>query len=257
MTDETSPLRAAASIIVVRHQPASAPHFLMIERAQGMRFAGGAMVFPGGAVDPADVEHAQLLSPEGDVDDMAARIAAVREAIEEAGLVLGWDGGPPDAARSLALREALRSGVGLAQAAQALDLAFDFSSLIPFARWCPPTRVLHKRYDTRFFLAVVEEVPDWLTPDGGETARLVWHSARDVLDEADAGRAKIIFPTRRNLERLAQYGSVAALLDHAHSTPVSLISPWIETRDDMEHLCIPEGLGYPVTSEPLSSAHRG
>ena len=102
-----------------------------------------------------------------------------------------------------------------------------------------------------------EVVADQLLPDGSESVRLAWHSAREVLEEADAGRAKIIFPTRRNLERLALCDSIEALIEHARHYPVEIVTPWIEARNGIDHLCIPEGLGYPVTSEPLSSAKRG
>jgi hypothetical protein len=37
---------------------------------------------------------------------------------------------------------------------------------------------------------------------------------------------------------------------------VRTITPWIEARADGEHLCIPDDLGYPVTSEPLARAIR-
>lgn len=221
-----------------------------------MHFAGGAMVFPGGAVDEADREHAARLAPEADRDDIAARIAVVRETIEECGLALGLSGGVMTDGAAKALREALKQGRSLAEVAEALSLTFDFDHLIPFARWCPPTTVAMRRYDTRFFLAVVDEVPDALSPDGGETTRLVWHTAQEVLDEADAGRAHIIFPTRRNLERLAQCSSVEALAAHARAHPVAVIEPWVEMREGREHLCIPEGLGYPVTAEPLSNVRR-
>lgn len=256
MTNQPQFARPAASVIVARHNPEGAPYFLMQERAGAMPFAGGAMVFPGGAVDPADVEHASVFTPVDNLDDLAARIAVVRESIEECGLVLGLGGEALIAGQALALRQALKSGVTLADAVEALGLTLNFDRLIPFTRWRPPANAVNRRYDTRFFLAVVDDVPEDMSPDGGETVRLVWHTAQELLDEADAGRAKIIFPTRRNLERLAQCESIAALVAHAHAHRADLIEPWVEVRGGIEHLCIPEGLGYPVTSEPLSNAQR-
>ncbi len=225
-----------------------------------MSFAGGAMVFPGGAVDESDLAHARELLAGGDADieEMAARIAAVRETIEECGLLLTVDGSSANSAITTALRDSLKSGKGLAGAAGEHGIAFDFKQLIAFARWCPPARVTHKRFDTRFFLVVLEEqgAGDDLLPDGDESVRLVWHSAREVLEQADAGRAKVIFPTRRNLERLAQCQTLEELVEHARQYPVDIVIPRIETREGIDHLCIPEGLGYPVTSEPLSTAKR-
>ncbi len=38
---------------------------------------------------------------------------------------------------------------------------------------------------------------------------------------------------------------------------VVMVSPTIEKRDDGAHLCIPEGIGYPITSEPMDAVQRG
>ena len=77
-----------------------------------------------------------------------------------------------------------------------------------------------------------------------------------MLAEAGAGRATIIFPTRRNLERLALFQGFDAAVAHARAYEVRTITPWVEARDDGEHLCIPDDLGYPVTSEPVSTVRR-
>tara|TARA_R110000787_G_scaffold8958_1_gene31096 strand:- start:426 stop:1232 length:807 start_codon:yes stop_codon:yes gene_type:complete len=254
---ENPGLRSAATLIVARDTSDGAPDFLMIERSQTMAFAGGAMVFPGGAVDAADREYARTLDKAADHDDLAARIAAIREAIEECGLALGLSGGSSNPEAVDAMRAALKSGRTFAAIADEMALALDYDQLVPFTRWCPPGDAVHKRFDTRFYITRWDSDEGLLSPDGSETAGLGWYRARDMLAEADAGRAKIIFPTRRNLERLAQFDSVGALLDHARSFSPKLISPWVERRDGVDHLCIPDDAGYPVTSEPLTSAARG
>jgi 8-oxo-dGTP pyrophosphatase MutT (NUDIX family) len=251
---DENPPRPAATLIVVRDNPGAMPSFLMTERSSSMRFAAGAWVFPGGAVDDADRAHAGQLPMSLDLDDLAARIAAVRETVEECGLVLALRQAAPQQSAKL-LRTSLGSGAGFATAAIEAGLAFDFDVLVPFARWCPPPQI-SRRFDTRFYIAVAGEGHDAATPDGTETARLAWLTAGEVLDRANSGAARIIFPTRRNLERLSQFASAQELVDHARAHPVELISPWIEKRDGRDHLCIPEGLGYPVTSEPIESATR-
>jgi len=250
--------RPAASLIVVRTGTGTGgvPQFLMIERAASMSFAGGAVVFPGGAVDEADRVWAMALNAAADADDLAARIAAVRETIEETGLVPALEGSAVPAERAAALRRVLHAGRSLAEAAAEHMFAFDFDALVPFARWCPPSGAKSRQYDTRFYIAVVADHEHAIEADGNETTSLGWHSADEVLERARQGRASVIFPSRRNLERLAQFGSVAELLDHARAQPVSLIMPWVEARDGVDHLCIPEGMGYPVTSEPLATARR-
>jgi hypothetical protein len=67
-------------------------------------------------------------------------------------------------------------------------------------------------------------------------------------------RLQMIYPTRRNLERLAQFSSFAEVCDHVAATVQEVISPWTEYRNGIEMLCIPENLGYPVSAAPLSQA---
>ena len=239
----------AATVIVMRETAGGPPELLIVERARAMSFAGGALVFPGGRVDPGD--HVLAITLDGDPEDLAARIAAVRETIEEAGVAVGVtvpDVAIPDLQRRLYADEAM--GALLDEVGGALDLA----ALVPFARWLP-AGVHHKVFDTRFYLA---RAPHGAEPvvDGNENVRVFWASARAVLDAADRGEATIIFPTRRNLERLALFASFADAASDARAHPVRTITPWIETRDDGRHLCIPDDLGYPITSEPLSRAIR-
>jgi 8-oxo-dGTP pyrophosphatase MutT (NUDIX family) len=75
----------AATVVLLRDGPA-ALEVLMLRRDAGLAFAGGAWVFPGGRIDPAD--HGS-----GGDDDLerSARHAASREAFEEAGVVVDPD----------------------------------------------------------------------------------------------------------------------------------------------------------------------
>lgn len=249
-------VRSAASLIVARDREGGAPQFLMIERAASLSFAGGAVAFPGGAVDEADRAWAMSLGRTADADDAAARIAAIRETIEETGFVPALERGALTADRAASLRQALHAGRSLAELATELTLGFDLRALVPFARWCPPSGAALRQYDTRFYIAVASGHDHAVEADGTETASLGWHGADEILERASEGRATILFPSRRNLERLAQFASVAELLDHARAQPVSLITPWVEARDGVDHLCIPEGMGYPVTSEPVRTVRR-
>ncbi len=239
----------AATLIVMRERDEDAPELLIVERSAAMRFAGGALVFPGGRVDPGD--HALAALHRGDPDDVAARIAAIRETIEEAGLAIGVSG----LADSEAARADLYGGTPVGEVLMGLDL--DLDMLVPFARWLPPGDVSHKVFDTRFYLARLPEgAGDAAVVDGNENVRMFWATARDVLDMADRGEARIIYPTRRNLERLAQFASFAEAVADARAHRIEAITPWVETRDGEELLCIPEGLGYPVTSQPVKAVFR-
>jgi hypothetical protein len=131
-------------------------------------------------------------------------------------------------------------------------LAID--KLIPFARWCPNWE---KAFDTHFFLADLGTGAVDVTVDATENTRLFWCSAAEGLRRADTDEIHIIFPTRRNLERLAQFASFAEACAQAEAIPVQTISPRQQEREGEVWLTIPEGLGYPVTAQPMSSVRRG
>ncbi|HXH16435.1 MAG TPA: NUDIX domain-containing protein [Sphingomonas sp.] len=243
----------AATLVVFRDRAAGPPELLLVERAKAMAFAGGALVFPGGRVDPGDHALAALLD-RGD-DETAARIAAIRETIEEAGLPVGLSPIPSvDAFERL--RTALHAGTAFGQALADAGTRIDRDALTYFARWRPAHA--HARiFDTRFYLARLPIDAPAPRVDATENVRLFWATAAEVLAEADAGRATIIFPTRRNLERLAGFADFATAVADASTYPIRTVTPWTEQRDGIEHLCIPDDLGYPVTSEPMSDAVRG
>ena len=243
----------AATVIVMRDRVDGPPELLMVERAQSMAFAGGALVFPGGRIDPGDRLLAAMIAPD-DVDEAAHRIAAIRETIEEAGIALALDPAP-DTAALAEIRARLHAGDPFAAALTAAGTTIVLDQLVPLARWLP-TGLPHRVFDTRFYLAqLAPGAPDPVA-DQGETTRAFWATAADVLAQADAGRATIIFPTRRNLERLAQHRSHAEAVADARAHPVRPITPWVEDHDGTAHLCIPDDLGYPVVTQRLRDARR-
>lgn len=241
----------AATLILFREAAAGPPQILMVERAAAMAFAPGAMVFPGGRIDPGD--HA-LADTQGESDDAPARIAAIRETIEEAGVAIGLSPSP-DAATIGQLRAALHAGRPFAGALAAAGLTLDLPALTPFARWRPNHRTT-RLFDTLFLLARAPQFAQ-AQVDGTENRRLTWTTAAAMLAAADAGRATIIYPTRRTLERLARFATYEEAVADAAAHPIRAITPFIASRDGVAHLCIPDDLGFPVTAEPLDQASRG
>ena len=92
----------AATLVLMREAEAGPPELLVTERTGQMAFAAGALVFPGGRIDPDDHDSAAGFA----LPDAAARIAAIRETIEETGLAIGLRPAP-DAAATGALREGI------------------------------------------------------------------------------------------------------------------------------------------------------
>ena len=252
MSEDLPPPIPAATLIVMRATGSGAPEILMMERAANMAFAAGALVFPGGRIDADDHASAAALAP--GLPDAVARIAAIRETIEETGIAPALLPAPaPDVAADL--RAGIAAGTPFVGLLSAAGLSLDLDALTPFARWCPNFREA-RRFDALFYLAEAPPGGHAASADLAEAVRTFWASAADVLAEIEAGRAHAIFPTRRNLERLARFASLDEARADAARHPVERITPWVEEREGGRHVCIPEGMGYPVTSEPYESARR-
>ncbi|HEX4848925.1 MAG TPA: NUDIX domain-containing protein [Novosphingobium sp.] len=255
---EIPPATPASTLVIFRNCPqGGAPQLLMVQRSKEMRFAGGAAVFPGGRVDDADRDLAAALGAgdEETRDELAARIASVRETLEETGLVVGIAQRPSlDEARA-ARAHLLEIGT-LAPVLDAMGWSLDPDALVPFSRWRPKHREI-RVFDTRFYLTNLGTGAVDLLVDATENTRLFWASASEALRLADEGEIKVIFPTRRNLERLAQFDHYDAALAHVAEYPSKMITPFMEVRDGVPWLLIPDDAGYPVAGEVLDTAARG
>jgi 8-oxo-dGTP pyrophosphatase MutT (NUDIX family) len=109
------------------------------------------------------------------------------------------------------------------EAAEEADLLVDPDTLAFFSHWLPPGNA-PKRYATWFFVAPAPA--GTVTIDGGEIHDSAWMRPDDALSRRDAGEVELAPPTWMTLERLAQFGSVAAIMDDASTrTPV-----WYQTR---------------------------
>jgi 8-oxo-dGTP pyrophosphatase MutT (NUDIX family) len=242
----------AATLILMRERGGGAPEILMMERAQTMAFAAGALVFPGGRIEADDHQAAAELAP--GLEDGAARVAAIRETIEETGVAAALTP-QPEVTVLDELRRRLAAAEPFAGLLAQFGLALDAAALTQFARWCPNFRET-RRFDTLFYLTEAPPGANLATADGAEAARTFWATAAEVLEEIDAGRAHAIFPTRRNLERLAQFASLSEARADAARHPVRNITPWVEERGGRRFVCIPEDAGYPVTAEAFETARR-
>lgn len=255
---EQPPATPAATLVIFRRDPQGGPpQLLMVERSSTMRFAGGAAVFPGGRVDESDHTLAAQLGatePE-EIEEFAARITAVRETLEETGLVVGIRQ-QPSLEEAQRAREMLLADGALATVLGAMGWELDLERLVPFSRWRPKHRHL-RIFDTRFYMVDLGTGAVDLLVDSTENTRLFWAGASEALDHAEAGRISVIFPTRRNLERLAQFGSFDEAVAHVEQFPSRMITPFVTEENGQMWLRIPEDAGYPVTGEQLDSAARG
>ncbi|SMQ69866.1 NUDIX domain-containing protein [Altererythrobacter xiamenensis] len=257
-SSETSPEGIpAATVVIFRNGPEGRPpEILMTIRSREMVFAGGMAVFPGGRVDPADFELGAAIGGPLDPDEAAHQIAVVRETLEETGLAIGLTG-EIDADRARAARDFLQQTGELAPVLEHFGWELDLAQLTPFARWYPKNERIPRVYDTRFYLADLGTGSVDIAADLSENTHLFWTSAQDALDAAERGEIKVIFPTRRNLERLALFSSFAEAKAQAEAIPVRTITPYMDEKGGKTWLSIGEDHGYPVAGEPLDEAMRG
>jgi 8-oxo-dGTP pyrophosphatase MutT (NUDIX family) len=222
----TFSMRDAATLLLVRDAPTGLEVF-MVERPGAADF-GGMHVFPGGKVDSADatvearcvaltdaLASEQLGIARGGI---AFWSAAIREAFEEAGVLLGYRGDglvdlsiPATRDRFADHRDAVHKGdLSIVELCEREDLELATDRVYYFSHWITPVGP-PRRYDTRFFLAHM--------PENQETAHHereledgVWVRPADALAHQEAGRWTMIFPTLTTLRSLARYDHVDALV---------------------------------------------
>ena len=231
--------RPAATILLVRDAPFEV---LMVRRHAGQTFSS-ALVFPGGTVDESDWSDAWLDLATGgealDPAERALRIAAFRETFEETAILLARDAdGRPVSCRSTE-RDDFRTVVAESGGTLWLD------DLIKFGHWITPVNG-PKRFDTHFFLARTAANQEAVC-DVGEAVALEWASPESILARAAAGERSILFPTRMNLRRLAESGTVEDALTTARARPVFTVLPRVERREGGMAVVIPQDAGYGET----------
>jgi 8-oxo-dGTP pyrophosphatase MutT (NUDIX family) len=173
---------------------------------------GGACVFPGGALDPADrldpadPRYAGLaiaaLPGQSLADTLAHYAGAVRELFEEAGIRI-----------------------------DALD------ELVPFAHWTTP-EIEARRYDVRFFMAQAPE-GQVLKADEHETTEAIWLDPSKALDGCRRGEILLAPPTWTTLRRLERFRSIGEVLAWARQTRAGNVSPRLFEENGQRTLALP------------------
>jgi 8-oxo-dGTP pyrophosphatase MutT (NUDIX family) len=248
----------AATVMLVR-DGADGLEVFMIVRHEKSDVHAGALVFPGGRVDPEDYDLARdatvFPSREG-LDDYSAalRVGAVRETFEECGVLLARARGESalvDCARLHDIearhRKALMAGertFGGMLAAEDLVLAPE--RLAYFAHWITPERSA-KRFDTHFFLATAP-ADQVAMHDGYEAVDSVWIGPSTALQRADAGTYQLRFPTQMNLRKLGRNRLAGHAMDAARASRVVTVM----TRQERKH-----DNGVRVLRIPLEADYGG
>jgi 8-oxo-dGTP pyrophosphatase MutT (NUDIX family) len=235
---------------------------LMVKRHHQIDFASGALVFPGGKTHEGDHDPAWSERTVGwtglDAEQRALRVAAVREVYEEAGILLARDAaGHPFAGddRAHEAREAIaKDERAFLDLTRELDVKLDLEALTVFARWITPS-MMPKRFDTWFYLARANS--DQLAAcDGWETVDVEWIAPGEAIRLAAAGERTVIFPTRMNLQLLAEASHGADAIARANARTLVTVEPVVERREAGAFLVIPPDAGYGVVAEPMPAGGR-
>jgi 8-oxo-dGTP pyrophosphatase MutT (NUDIX family) len=187
--------RPSSTVVVIRDAGAGIEVLLLERNADPV-----AWVFPGGKVDEAD--RAAAAGDEG----RAARLAAVREAAEEAGLVL------------------------------------DAGELLPISRWITP-EISAKRFDTLFFLARAG-AQTAVRVDGGEIRSHRWLAPQQALEEHRARGIRLAPPTFVTVTWLTRYADAESAARSLASRPLVTFRPRICQIAEGACILYPGDAGY-------------
>lgn len=263
--------RAAATVVLLRDSTAGPEVLLLRRNAQASNMAG-VYVFPGGKLDADDASldadthldqphatlHANLNEPDTHSATAAGLyVAALREALEECGLLLAEPLGGTSAVNATRARAMLREGQPFAQVLGALQLRLQTRQLAPWSRWVTPLAPTMgtRRFDTRFFVAQAPADQTALH-DNEETTDSVWLAPRAALEQYRDGRIDLAPPQIMSLAHLARHASVASVLDAARRQPPPLILPEPFDHDGVRVLCYPGDAMHPVRERALPGPTR-
>ncbi|WP_024815786.1 NUDIX hydrolase [Acidovorax sp. JHL-3] len=263
--------RAAATVVLLRDSTAGPEVLLLRRNAQASNMAG-VYVFPGGKLDADDATldadthldqphatlHANLNEPDTHSATAAGLyVAALREALEECGLLLAEPLGGTTAVNATRARAMLREGQPFAQVLGALQLRLQTRQLAPWSRWVTPLAPTMgtRRFDTRFFVAQAPADQTALH-DNEETTDSVWLAPRAALEQYRDGRIDLAPPQIMSLAHLARHASVASVLDAARRQPPPLILPEPFDHDGVRVLCYPGDAMHPVRERALPGPTR-
>ena len=238
----------AATVVLTRPAPGGVGlEVLLTRRPASMAFAPDMHVFPGGRVDAADADP-RLLARGVAADPNA--IAAIREAFEEVGILLGDIG---RSARGLAEARAtmLAGDQSFLDVVEAFEVRLRTDLLVPLSRWVTPPP-MPRRFDARFFVAPAPAGVE-VTLVGDEVVEHGWYTPRGALDAMAAGGFGMWAPTSATLQQLEHVADVEEV-----RTRLAPLDPAPQARVEVEDVAadvvrirLPAGGG--VAGQPIDA----
>jgi 8-oxo-dGTP pyrophosphatase MutT (NUDIX family) len=272
----TSPPRASATVVLLRDDSQEGLQVFFLRRHMASAVLGGAFVFPGGKLDVADCApslhahldvapqalHSALAETDLALDTAAGLyVAAVREVLEECGVLFARMPGEPAWAHAAAQRQQwqqqLHGGHAFADVLHSAGLRLDTQHLAPWSRWITPhtPTVTHKRFDTRFFVAVLPE-GQHPTHDNVEAIDSVWLSPLHALHRYWAGDLPLAPPQIMTLVSLLPHPHAASVMRMAqqHRPPLVLPEPFDDAG--VRTLCYPGDPRHSVSQRAMRGPTR-
>ncbi|CEP14788.1 hypothetical protein [Parasitella parasitica] len=226
-------IRPSASLIIAAPTPRDGPkdgsnyRILMVKRNARSSFIN-AHVYPGGVVDTADhytnwSQDKSISESEGNI--LTNKICAIRETFEESGLLLSH----PPANTIKALDANVWRHKVHNDASQFKIMCDTFAirpavdKLIPFSNWITPVEE-KKRYDTMFFLTVLEEYKtkqeqdlhlNAVSADGTETVLFDWLKPEEALQKKEEKQVVMIPPQWYSLTLMSEVKDYKDLVSQA------------------------------------------
>ena len=229
------PLRAASTVIIVKEKDKAFEVYLL-KRSTKSGFMGGLYVFPGGVVDPED-RGVDSWAPNIDIapdqirkqlgastlsseDALSFSIAAIRETLEEAGVLIASCEGKTqkdiDRISSYRLNRDLPKSWFRTRIMDE-NWILSFSSLGRWSHWITP-ELMKKRFDTRFFIVLM---PDSQTcvPDQIETSHGIWLTPQKALEQNLEGKTPLSPPTVVTLTQLLKFNNLDDIKHEIQARP--------------------------------------
>ena len=230
--DPDKPLLLAATVVIVRDGD-DGLEVLMVLRNRSLKFGGGSWVFPGGRVDEADylgadgrsVSDGLVSGPPDTPPDTPAAYADVAEAthLDVNSAVADVEASPEKfaAAQRAAVRETLEE----------TGLVVSVDDLVCFSHWIPPP-IAPKRFATWFFVVAAPEDQE-VEVDGGEITDHAWLRPADKIRMRNEGEEDdMLPPTYVTLTELAAKETAAELLELAKTRKPPLYATKIATSGE-------------------------
>ncbi len=215
----------AATVLLARDS-ADGPEVYLVRRSKSVRFMGGVYVFPGGKVDAEDADPDVLAALQGadDAEEVlglaapqaaAHLVAAIRETLEEAGLLLGT--GDATSARAALAEQSFP------EVLRTHGLTLDGRALRYWSHWITPP-VEPRRFSARFFAARAP-FGQSAAIDVGELTEGAWFTPREAIARYYANELDLAPPTLFTLAEVQALPDVDAILAAAPHRPVVPYAP--------------------------------